>query len=146
MGDGLGLPVVASLPGSSSNQRQIIAQLDMLVNSEDYDGFDFYYVRNNYAYYRAYVIDFCRFEVVCSKECRVGTAFALWFQADIKGHNDGSHTAQIVFLVDKFEKLDEPIELSRFKFYRKMAYNHRSGMAAFTSVVSQHDIIQTKNA
>ncbi len=144
IGDGLGCLWWHRLPGSSSNQRQIMAQLDMLVNSEDYDGFDFYYVRNNYAYYRAHVIDFAVSKSYAQKSAEWAQRSPLWFQADIKGHNDGSHTAQIVFLVDKFEKLDEPIELSRFKFYRKMAYNYRSGMAAFTSVVSQHDIIQTK--
>lgn len=116
----------------SYNVSAIIKDFDSLEAS------DFYYIKNNKAQYKARVIDFATAENYDEKSNEWKEENPIWFEDELSGYYDGTHSAAIVFLVDKFCELKEQISVDNFVRYKNMTYNTRTGIAAFTGINNEN--------
>lgn len=117
--------------------KEIIGQLEEIVNSDK--TFEFYYIKDNKAYFRAIVSDFALESNYSSKKIIWQKYDPVWIEREFEDFEDGKRSAQIVFLIDKFERLDEEIPLECFRKYKNMSYNVRTGIAAFSSVITKDE-------
>lgn len=123
---------------------EIMAQLSRII--DDGESFDFYYINDNKAEYKARVIDFATAENYTTKyatweenETLAGKNKTIaWGNKEFSKYSDGSHSAEIVFLVDEFIKLAKPIPLDNIVKYKNMSYSVRGGIAAFTNIINKN--------
>ncbi|MDD4822006.1 MAG: AAA family ATPase [Bacteroidales bacterium] len=150
IGDGKGCLWWHTLPVRF--EKEIMAQLSRII--DDGESFDFYYITNNKAEYKARVIDF-------ATDGNYTTKYAIWEQEnetlaekkkaiawgnkEFSKYSDGTHTAAIVFLVDNFIKLANPIPLENVVRYKNMGYSIRGGLAAFTNILNENIKIMQAN-
>ncbi len=123
-------------------KNEILKGLRDKINSGN--TFEFYYIRSNEAYYRAIVSDFADESDYDSKKQLWQKQDPVWFGQSLEEYEDGKRCAQIVFLITKFERLNQPIPLECFRKYRNMSYNVRTGMAAFSYIVSKAEFENIK--
>ena len=120
--------------------KEILAKLRETVANDD--TFDFYYMANNQATYKATVVDFATQDTFDDKyaEWIKKTPTPTWLEEKIEYYNDkdGSRTAAIIFLISKFEQLQTPIDKKQFNLYKK--FNTRGGIGAFTNILSNTEI------
>lgn len=123
-----------SLP--SRHKKEIMAQLSSIIDNGD--SFDFYYVENNKARYKARVVDFATGENYKEKYAEWKEENPCDLMDDLSDYADEKgHTAAIVFFIDKFCGIENPIGIDNFVRYRNMSYSTRGGMAAFTGIISE---------
>lgn len=118
----------------SNYNDEIMSQLLSIIDNGD--SFDLYYIENNRACYKAHVIDFATADNYENKYADWKSENPIWLEEHLSDYEDEKHTAQIVFLVDQFDKLEKPIDVDCFVKYRNMKYNKRGGIAAFTRVIN----------
>lgn len=134
IGEGKGCLWWHTLPTSYRNE--IMEQLAGII--EGGNSFDFYYMAQNKARYKARVVDFATAENYDAKYAEWKREAPLWLDEEFSGYNDGKHQAAIVFLVDNFCKLEEPISLDCFVRYKNMGYSIRRGIAAFSGIINEN--------
>lgn len=134
IGDGKGCIWWHTLP--VGYKKEIIDQLLSIIDNGG--NFDFYYIKNNKAQYKARVIDFATAENYDEKSNEWKEENPIWFEDELSGYYDGTHSAAIVFLVDKFCELKEQISVDNFVRYKNMTYNTRTGIAAFTGINNEN--------
>lgn len=117
-------------------KKEIMDQLSSIIDNGG--NFDFYYIKNNKAQYKARVIDFATAENYDEKSNEWKEENPIWFEDELSGYYDGTHSAAIVFLVDKFCELKEQIGVDNFVRYKNMTYNTRTGIAAFTGINNEN--------
>lgn len=117
-------------------KKEIMDQLSSIIDNGG--NFDFYYIKNNKAQYKARVIDFATAENYDEKSNEWKEENPIWFEDELSGYYDGTHSAAIVFLVDKFCELKEQIGIDNFVRYKNMTYNTRTGIAAFTGINNEN--------
>ena len=117
-------------------KKEIMDQLSSIIDNGG--NFDFYYIKNNKAQYKARVIDFATAENYDEKSNEWKEENPIWFEDELSGYYDGTHSAAIVFLVDKFCELKEQISVDNFVRYKNMTYNTRTGIAAFTGIKNEN--------
>lgn len=124
-------------------KTEILNKLDEIISSGE--TFEFYYIKNNCAYYRAIVSDFATENAYDDKKVIWEEYSPVGFENKFDYYEDDrEHSASIVFLIDKFERLNNPIPLEYFRRYKDMTYNQRTGMAAFSSITTKEEF--EKNA
>ena len=133
IGNGKGCLCWHTLP--VSYRKEIMEQLSSII--DDGGSFDFYYVKDNKAKYKARVIDFATAENYAEKYNEWKADNPIWIEEDLSDYNDGDHSAAIVFFVDKFCELKEQISLDNFVRYKNMKYSNRTGIAAFTRIINE---------
>lgn len=134
IGDGKGCLWWHTLP--VRYKEEIMAQLSSIIDNGG--NFAFYYIKNNKAQYKARVIDFATTENYDEKSNEWKEDNPIWFEDELSGYDDGKHSAAIVFLVDKFCELKEQISVDNFVRYKNMAYDIRTGIAAFTGINNEN--------
>lgn len=102
--------------------------------------FEFYYIKDNQAYFKAIVSDFADKDNYDQKKLIWQNNSPAWLEDAFEDFCDDKRNAEIVFLIDKFEKLYEPIPLNCFQIYKEMPYNKRGGIAAFSSIISIEEL------
>lgn len=117
-------------------QKEIMDQLARII--DDGGGFDFYYIKNNKAQYKARVIDFATAENYNEKYGEWKEENPHDIEENLSGYDDGRHSAAIVFLIDKFCELKEQINVDNFIRYKNMRYDKRKGIAAFTKIINEN--------
>lgn len=117
-------------------KKEIMDQLSGIVDNGG--NFDFYYIKNNKAQYKARVIDFATVENYDEKYNEWKEGNPIGIEAELSDYNDRIHSAAIVFLVDKFSKLEKQISVGNFVRYKNMTYNTRTGIAAFTGISNEN--------
>lgn len=117
-------------------QKEIMDQLARII--DDGGSFDFYYIKNNKAQYKARVIDFATAENYNEKYGEWKEENPHDIEENLSGYDDGRHSAAIVFLIDKFCELKEQINVDNFIRYKNMRYDKRKGIAAFTKIINEN--------
>lgn len=117
-------------------QKEIMDQLARII--DDGGGFDFYYIKNNKAQYKARVIDFATAENYNEKYGEWKEENPHDIEENLSDYDDGRHSAAIVFLIDKFCELKEQINVDNFIRYKNMRYDKRKGIAAFTKIINEN--------
>lgn len=120
-------------------QAEILQNLHDLVSSKDGVAFDFLYLKDNKATYKAEVIDFVESEHYYEKSAEWENRLPQWFSDDVSDYcdKDGNRQAALVFLCKSFEKLKEPIPKERILFYKNMKDDVRKGISAYTKILSK---------
>lgn len=103
------------------------------------EAFDFYYLSHNYATYHARVIDFSTKNEYSKKREEWSKLNPASFCKEFDEYEDVKRGAEIVFLIDLFEKVDRPIYVDRFVRYKSMKYDHIQGLAAYTSIKTMNE-------
>jgi hypothetical protein len=100
---------------SPTNRAKVDKLLKETIEEKRY--FNIYYCAKNEAIYRARVIDFSYSEEYPEKKWNKNEDVA-WFDNDFSEYTDDSgKSATIVFLVDEFVKLKNPIPFENFQFF-----------------------------
>lgn len=116
-------------------RKEIMEQLSSII--DDGGSFDFYYVKDNKAKYKARVIDFATAENYTEKYNEWKADNPIWTEENLSDYNDDDHSAAIVFLVDKFCEQKEQISIDNFVRYKNMKYDKRTGIAAFIRIINE---------
>lgn len=95
--------------------------------------FDFYYVENNQAVYKATVEDFVGASEYSQKMEEWKRKNPVWFSESLDEYVDESKQAKILFLSSHFERLQTPIPLDLFKMY-KDKFPVRAHLGAFSEI------------
>ncbi len=94
--------------------------------------FDIYYLTGNYAYYKARVIDFAINENEFKEKKWIEKHLNIaWYNDNFKDYKYKNKSASIVSLIDKFEKLTNPIHKERFTLYADSKYPTQDNMIPF---------------
>lgn len=108
--------------------------------------FEFYIFREKKAVYKAAVVDF-----VCSQDEYI-TKKSEWLENDTQWlkdsfsdyhDKDGNRKAKILFYIEAFEKLDEPIPMDRFITSKDYKKPHIANLVPFKKIIKD-DIIMVK--
>lgn len=103
----------------------------------------YYYIRNNRAYYCAEIAGIATSEKDYNAKKNDWIKYnPYWYNEDFAGYNDGEKSAAVVFLIKGFRRLHPEIDISRFKRYKDMNYNVRTGMAAISHIITEHEMKQ----
>lgn len=127
-----------------SNPKEVIASFKKKIENGLF--FDFYYVSNNMATYRARVVDFVEYENYNSKVDEWKALNPHWFEEDVAKYEDGKQSARIIFLIDQFEKLEVPIPIDEFVMYKNAAKPNVVNLVAYSRINNEPttDLIATK--
>ncbi len=113
-----------------AKRENSIEKLEKTIKENGY--FEIYYLEGNYAYYKARVIDF----VTNSKEFKDKNWIEkhlniAWYNDNFEDYKYKNKPASIVSLIDKFEKLTNPIHKKRFTLYADYNYPTQDNMIPF---------------
>lgn len=95
--------------------------------------FDFYYVENNQAIYKATVNDFVEASEYPQKMEEWKSKNPVWFSESLDEYVDDNKQAKILFLSSHFERLQTPIPMDLFKMY-KDKFPVRAHLGAFSDI------------
>lgn len=117
----------------------IITQLRNTVQA--HKTFDFYFLKDNKAIYRATIVDFSFKEEYESKYLEWKRNKPAWIESSFTAYfDDKGRNAEIVFLASDFIKLSQSISKEHFIMYHNMKYNVRSRLGAFTQILSDDQL------
>lgn len=123
-------------------RKEIMASLRSIV--DDQRTFDFYFVQNNQAVYKATIVDFSMREEYDSKYPDWAKQNPAWIKERFDDYedNDGARKASVVFLASKFERLTHQIPIKNFVLFQNMNYLVRGGVAAYTNILTNTELKQ----
>ena len=141
MGDGYGCIWWHTLPKQYG--AEILDSLQAKIDAGE--TFEFYYIQNNWAAYRAIVEDFATERNYSQKADSWAVYNPTGFNHDFEEYYDDKRCAQIVFLISKFERVAAgSININGIRRYKDMSYNMRTGLAAFTQVNTNKEMEKNK--
>ena len=104
------------------------------------DSFDFYIFQEKKAVYRAVVTDFvCSEAEYAAKKAEWRKNDTQWLQESFSDFqdNDGKRKARILFYIEEFEKLEEPIPMDRFVTSKEYKKPHIANLVPFKSIIEE---------
>jgi len=117
-----------------SNPAEVLKMLRKKLDNEG--SFFFYFVSANSATYKARVIDFSEDSNYSTKKVEWQKYNPVWFKEDIHDYNDsdGKRTAKIVFLIDRFEVIENPIPIDNFSMFKSASPPHVGNLVAYSRI------------
>ena len=119
---------------------------------EEDDSFDFYIFQEKKAVYRAVVTDFvCSEAEYAAKKEEWRKNDTQWMQESFSDFqdNNGKRKARILFYIEEFAKLEEPIPMDRFETSKEYKKPHITNLVPFKSIIKMGeepmDIQDTNN-
>ena len=104
------------------------------------DSFDFYIFQEKKAVYRAVVTDFvCSEAEYAAKKEEWRKNDTQWIQESFSDFqdNNGKRKARILFYIEEFEKLEEPIPMDRFVTSKEYKKPHIANLVPFKSIIEE---------
>lgn len=104
------------------------------------DSFDFYIFQEKKAVYKAVVTDFvCSEDEYAAKKAEWRKNDTQWLQESFSDFqdNDGKRKARILFYIEEFEKLEEPIPMDRFVTSKEYKKTHIANLVPFKSIIEE---------
>ena len=104
------------------------------------DSFDFYIFQEKKAVYKAVVTDFvCSEDEYAAKKAEWRKNDTQWLQESFSDFqdNDGKRKARILFYIEEFEKLEEPIPMDRFVTSKEYKKPHIANLVPFKSIIEE---------
>ena len=104
------------------------------------DSFDFYIFQEKKAVYKAVVTDFvCSEDEYAAKKAEWRKNDTQWLQESFSNFqdNDGKRKARILFNIEEFEKLKEPIPMDRFVTSKEYKKPHIANLVPFKSIIEE---------
>lgn len=104
------------------------------------DSFDFYIFQEKKAVYKAVVTDFvCSEDEYAAKKAEWRKNDTQWLQESFSDFqdNDGKRKARILFYIEEFEKLEEPIPMDRFVTSKEHKKPHIANLVPFKSIIEE---------
>ncbi|MEG1738294.1 MAG: AAA family ATPase [Odoribacter sp.] len=98
--------------------------------------FDYYIAESGLVRYRANIVDFSTANDYNKKRDKWKKGNPLWFSYNFSDYNDGKQNAKIAFLVDSFERLNNPIDINNFITYNNASLPIHNNMVAFTKIIT----------
>lgn len=117
---------------NKQHRSEILQKLRSII--DDGDTFDFYYIKNNQAYFKAVVKDFATVDDYAERQEQWSEHNPVWFNPDISEYCDDNHQADIVFLISSFEHIEPGIMIDNFHLYKNRTYNHRTDIVAYEAI------------
>lgn len=114
-----------------SPKNEIISGLKKTIANDGH--FDFYYVENNQAVYKATVEDFVEASEYSQKMEEWKRKNPVWFNESLDKYVDDNKQAKILFLSSHFERLQMPIPMEIFKMYKDKV-PVRAHLGAFSDI------------
>lgn len=115
-----------------SNKTEILRGLRKTIEKEGH--FDFYYVQNNQAVYKAKVEDFVEASEYSQKVNEWKKKSPIWFDESLEVYNDKNKKAKILFLFSSFESLQDPFPIESFEMYKGNDLPVRSHLGVFSCI------------
>ena len=116
------------------------------------DSFDFYIFQEKKAVYKAVVTDFvCSEDEYAAKKAEWRKNDTQWLQESFSDFqdNNGKRKARILFYIEEFAKLEEPIPMDRFETSKEYKKPHITNLVPFKSIIKMGeepmDIQDTNN-
>lgn len=113
-------------------KNKILPRLRKTIENDGY--FDFYYVENNEAVYKATVNDFVEASDYSLKMEEWKKKDPIWFSESLDEYVDDNKSAKILFLSSRFERLQTPIPIELFKIYKDKGLPVRAHLGAFSDI------------
>lgn len=113
-------------------KEKILPRLRETINNNGC--FDFYYVENNEAVYKATVIDFVEASGYLQKVDEWKRKDSVLFSESLDKYADGNKSAKIFFLLSGFEHLQTPISFELFKIYKGKELSDKVHLVAFSEI------------
>ena len=104
------------------------------------DSFDFYIFQEKKAVYKAVVTDFvCSEDEYAAKKAEWRKNDTQWLQESFSDFqdNDGKRKARILFYIEEFEKLEEPVPMDRFVTSKEYKKPHIANLVPFKSIIEE---------
>lgn len=104
------------------------------------DSFGFYIFQEKKAVYKAVVTDFvCSEDEYAAKKAEWRKNDTQWLQESFSDFqdNDGKRKARILFYIEEFEKLEEPIPMDRFVTSKEYKKPHIANLVPFKSIIEE---------
>lgn len=104
------------------------------------DSFDFYIFQEKKAVYKAVATDFvCSEDEYAAKTAEWRKNDTQWLQESFSDFqdNDGKRKARILFYIEEFEKLEEPIPMDRFVTSKEYKKPHIANLVPFKSIIEE---------
>lgn len=104
------------------------------------DPFDFYIFQEKKAVYKAVVADFvCSEEEYAAKKLAWQESDTQWLKESFSDFQDknGKRKARILFYIEEFEKLEEPIPMDRFVTSKEYKKPHIANLVPFKSIIEE---------
>lgn len=114
-----------------SPKNEILPGLKKTIANDGH--FDFYYVENDQAVYKATVKDFVEASEYSQKMEEWKRKNPVWFSESLDEYVDGHKRAKIIFLSSHFERLQTPIPMELFKMYKDKV-PVRAHLGAFSDI------------
>ena len=122
-----------SFPFIKNEKDGILGRLQKKI--DDGETFNLVFFQNESACYEVTVIDYALKKKYDDKSKEWALLSPFNFQGNFEDHDSSS----IVFLVRDFRKLQVPIDISKFVFYKKMVFTKRNGIAAYTRILTDNE-------
>lgn len=97
---------------------------------------DYYIAESGFVKYRANIVDFSTADDYNNKRDKWKEGNPLWFLYDFSDYNNGKQNAKIAFLVNSFERINNPIDINNFITYNHASLPIRDNMVAFTKIIT----------
>ncbi len=107
---------------------------------DDDDPFDFYIFQEKKAVYKAIVADFvCSEEEYTAKKLEWKDRDTQWLKESFSDFrdNNGKRKARILFYIEEFEKLEEPIPMDRFVTSKEYKKPYIANLVPFKSIIEE---------
>ncbi len=114
------------------DKTEILGGLKKTIEKEGH--FDFYYVQNNLAVYKAKVEDFIEASEYSQKVNEWKKKSPIWFDESLESYADDNKKAKILFLSSSFERLQDPFSIELFEIYKGNNLPVRSHLGVFSSI------------
>lgn len=104
------------------------------------DSFDFYIFQEKKAVYKAVVTDFvCSENEYAAKKAEWRKNDTQWLQESFSDFqdNDRKRKARILFYIEEFEKLEEPVPMDRFVTSKEYKKPHIANLVPFKSIIEE---------
>lgn len=104
----------------------------------DNGGFFYYNISNNWTDYCAHVIDFADKDDYYQIRDDWKEKNPFWFTEKFEDNNDGNKWAKVVFLVDRYEKVNTPTHIDNFKTFNKKNATVQNAVA-YTQILTDQN-------
>ena len=121
-----------------AGQEKTIKLLREKIDNDD--PFDFYIFQDRKAVYKAVVADFvCSEEEYAAKKPEWKDCDTQWMKESFSDFqdNNGNRKARILFYIEEFERLEEPIPMDRFVTSKEYKKPHIANLVPFKSIIEE---------
>lgn len=122
---------------------ETLAALRKTIDSKSY--FDFYISEGKWVKYRATIRDFAQAHDYTCKNWN-GVGDVLSFEENFEDYHDDTKKASIVYLLDEMEKLEEPIPIQAFRFYKHYKRPTQDNCQPFVEILAEVPPLTTQLA